>query len=440
MAGVESLLAVLLGLIGMLFLWLFVEQVIELFSRSPSNAHLRLRVLDICGMIKVLVLGALTVFTFSTWYIMRFLLCLPRRFGRSLGRERRPAAISASDGGGLHPIHMLAEIPLALLSYAHYWTSCKGHQSLKAWCRGPTEGGTNKNSKIGWHSYVDAELCSGTGPSRAWMYATSFKGPRWNTHCHQFVTDCKISSEGHSKLVIEGARDRDVLWRAVFKNWRGDVVAEAAPYMSASGAVTIDIDGEANTQLLVLIFVYMHEGCCAASVPCLKCVDGDVVAESILCSRKTLSLYGNLRKQEDIILLAHHWYLFPLVSARRWLPRRFVDQQMLPDSSARSLATGILYGVVLEGYDLAIAVDPKVSEMHLVLCTMYNRASLPIACDKEVRGVSTIVPDVREDGLWLVRIIPLDGSSVDPVATKGVQVELVRSDHACAGTRQQPTS
>ena len=76
----------------------------------------------------------------------------------------------------------------------------------------------------------------------------------------------------------------------------------------------------------------------------------------------------------------------------------------------------------LVGYDLALEVDASVLEEHLVLCTTYSRASLPVACGVGV-DPKALIP-CTEDGFWAVRVVRRDGRDTRPVP---VRAKLIHS-------------
>jgi len=370
------------------------------------------------------------------WIGVYGILYVPLQLGRMAHRATLPDMLPASDGGGLNPLQLAIEAPLAGISYAHYrsvkWVyefvdriqreelykkkahAQKPHDEEKA----PMWHETHLESQWQRYGYLSRTSI---------MSEIMHEGPRWNTHCTIFDMGVTLLTKennthhfGQFEIENVGGLATNFTWQIEFKNSKGPF-AYASPHPQLGTAVTVDVFSEERT-LRMELHAYFYGNRETASLPQVR-QDGNPVAMPKEVKHNALDLNNHLREKQNLWNDALQWHVFPMLAARNWLPEKFVHEEFLPIDHPD---IDYLYGIVLEDYALAFKVPQDILDDHLIFCTVYSRASIPTENQHmQVEGTAQTLPSNKEDGFWLARILRKDGLGTDEGVKKRIDVNLV---------------
>lgn len=334
-----------------------------------------------------------------------------------------------------------------------------------------------------WFSFLerDAEL-NGWQLSKTILWTASIVGPRWNTHGGSHMSVCDLPG-GSGTVEVENLQQPGLWWRMSFLDHQGNELARITPSKScerflkvsielppapvfappapvsddededseddeleknpstASGEKAAEGDGASELgkvvegkdsaekcvqnpaeKLTIWVYHYFYEDCTAGPLPAVRLGGRELVARGS-CDLSRLAYMDTLRQRQGLNILAQHWYVFFMLSCKRFLPASFVDQDML---AKRDSTVAIMHGVAIEGLALNLEASKAFLDEHLVFCTVYSRGSMPIIGGFRMRGTFEVLHPCREDGFWQLRIVRRDAGNVTQDVGKEVKVQLQR--------------
>jgi len=364
------------------------------------------------------------------WALLYLVLFLPYR---ALAAKPTQKALDAYTGGGMGPVGMLVEVPLGLVSYLAYGTLKRfGIPILESVQTIQQQG---KGKATTWEDVLAKNMVDKPGGT---ILAVLMWGPRWNTHTN-VLNLYATTKRSKSTFTIENKQQPGVSFQVVFYGTKLAGKDAGGAHKTASNAgqatlasvslsptagdwVTVELEAEPG-QIKLMLRTYIFDGHESAKLPRVQ-LDGQDVTDSDpgVWYKSGLDLNKAIRGQQSVLHLALQWHMFPMLCCRDLLPPALVRSTYLPVGNPE---TQWLYGPVLKGYSLHFEVAQSVLDEHLVFCTVYNRASLPVLYSLTVTSPSQVLPVCPEDGFWANRVVRKDGGTTSPSVHKQMKVTLV---------------
>lgn len=129
-------------------------------------------------------------------------------------------------------------------------------------------------------------------------------------------------------------------------------------------------------------------------------VDGQHLIHSKVISGDVNTFYRDLRAQENWFYFSLHFYIFPLLRLRKWLPEAFVKKEFLPVGDP---SLTYYYGFFREKEVMTVTLNPTLFENYNVYITLYDRASFVISFH-QIHETEHMVGPMEMDGFYLFRI------------------------------------
>jgi hypothetical protein len=136
-------------------------------------------------------------------------------------------------------------------------------------------------------------------------------------------------------------------------------------------------------------------------------VDGSSVVQAQPHASASNDFYKEIKDRRGIFYSCLHYYVYPMLKYRHWLPPDFVERQYLPVGNPE---TEFFYGILRAGERLRMETDVAVLRSFAVYLTIYNRASFPIVWYAVIDAVHTTSP-VLQKASYLVRIHKSDNGA-----------------------------
>ena len=167
-------------------------------------------------------------------------------------------------------------------------------------------------------------------------------GPRWNTHAI-IGTVGPITIKRSLVMNVASAEDSARVWTLVindFPSYRPVTAlsSHSAPFTGQWAEVPI----EPGTYSIALR--YYHSGG-RVDLPALT-VDGVEVVHETSVPPNLNDIYFDLAKRSNLFYLCFHYYVFVLLSYRRYFPASFVEKEFLPQGNPE---TRFYFGAVRKG-------------------------------------------------------------------------------------------
>lgn len=363
---------------------------------------------------------------YAMWILLYLILYLPMHLLRFVDRALLPHKIpDATASTWAMPLLVLAESPLAIVSYALYRTLRPIFIVL------PHKLVADKLHAGGW---VDSPgLMAAHGAWSSLIMQGLCYGPRWNTHTNVHTWYLGKLVPGELTIEIENVSQPGFSWQVVCYGNQKTLASQAAAPGGACEWLTMRVDGAQSTHVLLNVRLYIFDTCKEALLPRIK-LNGHLLLDSsagaAAFTRDKLAFNQELRARQQLHHLAMQFHVWTMLRAQRCLPAAMVREVYLPVGNPE---TQWLYGVVLEGYALELWVDASLLPDHLVFVTVYSRASIPTQASISVEATELTLQRALEDGFWAVRIVRKDGGRSDPGVRKMVTVGCVSAQDSRGG-------
>ena len=214
-------------------------------------------------------------------------------------------------------------------------------------------------------------------------------GPRWNPHA-VIAAAGPIDVQSILRLDVACANASAGEWTVVVHSFPDHRLAGSI----GRGHPTGQLDLPPGQYILFLR--YYHCGI-KPRLPAISADGQTMVAEDEIPPGIN-SFYDTLAARSSWYYRALHYYVFPVLKYRSWLPERWVAHEFLPVGNPESQFT---FGCVLQGEELEIFChDRCLSSFHVYL-TLYNRASFPTLWQEITASESRICSPAN--GFYLTR-------------------------------------
>eukprot|EP00747_Dinoflagellata_sp_TGD_P164094 gnl/TRDRNA2_/TRDRNA2_183550_c0_seq1.p1 gnl/TRDRNA2_/TRDRNA2_183550_c0~~gnl/TRDRNA2_/TRDRNA2_183550_c0_seq1.p1 ORF type:complete len:539 (-),score=76.78 gnl/TRDRNA2_/TRDRNA2_183550_c0_seq1:110-1726(-) len=388
----------------------------------------------VVGMFSALLFHMPLAFFFLTsWTLLYLVLWIPLRIMRKITRMRLKSKVSSSDGGGLCLPHLILEAALAFSSWLHYRCMVRGYVEMKKLMKHHLVQQRLAAGNI-WYSPFEEDLAlSNTGRlSDYWISCAHVVGPRWNTHCNAHLAYVSLpSGSGTYAFEVENRLQTGVCWQIIVYSMSDEVIAEVYPRKDVNGNIIVHVETDCDCVQLMARMYFFGE---TKEAPFPKIwLGGTEVVGSKMYKKDFLSFNQLLRESELLWHSAMHWYIFPMLMSRAWLPKKVVRREYLSGLEFLPVSTmenACAYGVLLEGYSLAFGIDSTLFENYLVYCTQMSRGSMPTIASYEVTLPNEEMPVSKEDGFWMVRVVAKHSGPTDEHVLDQVKTILVKADDA----------
>lgn len=419
-------------------------------------------------ILKYIVGFLLSLCLIGSWVVIRVILWLPWRLSIKLRNICMATPLHPAAGHRMNPLQWICELPLCFLSFITNRYFQIGHWGMKT---GMPAGLVRHKGP--WHGHwfafleADAELHGGE-LSKGAMWAASTTGPRWNTHGGSQMAVCDLPG-GSGIVEIENLRHPGLWWRACFHDQVGNELGKIVPSQSSDSFLSIHIDlpsfairqevleedeeeedsvdnsqvcctkeeaaveaesvaqeqlvfSDVSEKLTIWVHHYFYEDCTCAPIPAVR-IGGVEVVPRDKCDLSRRDFISGLRPRQNVAYLAQHWYVFFMLSHKSLLPAKYIDSDML---YMRDSTLAIKHGIAIEGLCLRFATSQRFLDEHLVFCTVYSRASMPVIGDFRMKSTVEVMHPCPEDGFWQIRIVRRDNADVATDCGNEVEVTLTR--------------
>jgi len=223
-------------------------------------------------------------------------------------------------------------------------------------------------------------------------------GPRWNCHAviglvGPFPVEQELSIE------VDTARSSAAQWTIVA--YHGE--HETTTYLDSGTTKPDQSWADLKVAPGLHRFVLRYYGCSdEVHFPAIK-IDGEVKVQAREVSAEAQSYQETLQdltKKQGMFFLALHYYIYPLLRLRRWLPGGFVRAQYLPIGNPR---TAFQFGCIRPGERVSVTCGEGVLENTSVYLAVFNLRSFPVFWET-VSSASYISAQQGHYGHYLVRI------------------------------------
>ncbi len=222
------------------------------------------------------------------------------------------------------------------------------------------------------------------------------KGPRWNTHA-VIVTAGPIEVRQSLSFRIAAATAAAGSWSIVLYAVPGyQTVATIESFTVPEGEEWHEVRLEPGRYSVNLRY---YELSAAAETPEVK-ADGVPVVPAKGVPADSNDFYRDLPARDGWFYAALHYYVFPMLRLRKWLPASFVRREFLPVGDP---ATVFRYGFLRAGESLEIESDPRLAQSYNLYLTVYNRSSFPLL-SQWIRDPAHRTPEAAADGYYLLRL------------------------------------
>ena len=361
----------------------------------------------------------LFVFLLPIWLLFDLLLWLPLLGIRVAERSLLDDELNAlrTPFTLMTPISLALELPLAVLSYVTYVIFSKGLMTLvDEW-----------QAERKWTNWTDSLYDTvHEGKIDGLVLVSLASAPRWDTHTNVHIWRLRLPAGAATTLEFENVQQPGLSWQVNVRRGR-KLLASCAPTPgSGDGWIKMTIPGSQQTQRVELqLRPYLFDGCESAPLPSVR-MDGKTIGdqERATFTAGKLGFNHQLVHRQTLIHRAVQWHVFTFLAMQGCCCSRGVLRRLyLPLTGPE---TQCLYGLVHEAFFLRVETSEKFLKEHLVLVTVYNRASLPLIPSVTVDEVGYNLPLCGEDGFFAIRLVRKDGSRTEPAAKRELTVALLR--------------
>lgn len=283
-------------------------------------------------------------------------------------------------------VSWLWEIPLSLLSwmYFHVMKLLLGRLYTFALTRMPVEAHE-------WKTFSRETIAR---PFVLPIIAT--KGPRWNTHAI-LLTAGPIEVDQTLSFDVAAASASAASWSIViYANPGYATVASIESFSVTAGEPWRDVELRPGLYSINARYYGLAEG---ARAPAVR-VDGEDVLAASPVAAGSNDFYEDLRQRDSGFYRALHYYVFPMLRFRRFLPETFVRREFLPVGDPGTI---FRYGAMRRGESLEIDAAPELLASCDVYLTTYTRSSFPVTSET-IGDARQITEAAAADGFYLFRI------------------------------------
>ncbi|MEP5153385.1 DUF6208 family protein [Planktotalea sp.] len=231
-------------------------------------------------------------------------------------------------------------------------------------------------------------------------------GPRWNTHA-LIATGGPVTVREHLHMNTDTLTQSAKYWAVCLYEFPSFNLAgatnkllELKPETSVGG-----MPGQIEFHVPpgdYYVGVRLYDPKPTVSYPELV-VDGETTLLSSAITHDANSFYPDLHLRDRPSFRFMHYYVYVAVKWRRFLPRAWVDDELLPVGDAH---TTFFYGTLEAGEHLNFELDPALLDSHGVFCTTYTRSSLP-RDSFSVSSANFTGPESSEPVVYLIRVLKL---------------------------------
>ena len=129
-------------------------------------------------------------------------------------------------------------------------------------------------------------------------------------------------------------------------------------------------------------------------------VDEKTIIDSVATLPDINNFYYNLSQQKNWFYLALHYYIYPLLNLRKWLPESFVKQEFLPVGAPY---TQFFYHYLPKDTSLRLDIEPTVITNYDIYFTLYDRASFPVVW-AQIQTETYITSVCEQNSFYLLRV------------------------------------
>ncbi|CAJ1348589.1 unnamed protein product [Effrenium voratum] len=291
---------------------------------------------------------------------------------------------------GLHPLELVAELPLALCSLIHSRSCAWLLRLLRHLGGGDSAEFAQLRQNSSWFSFQEVAQAEGWKGLALWTTLAG-RGPRWQGN----LFTCALQLSGDTELRITGG---DLTWHLAVEDCSGRLLLQQHSWqgerLRLQGAVTLRLRAEGPGRL-----------------PEVQDCQGVLVKPR----RAGAIALEELRSRQRVPHLALHWHVFTALMCRGVFPEGLLSTLVGPCSA---------YGACRAGAELQLAASGAGASEGRLFCTIYSRASLPVRW-AELQGGKVVLP-VEEDGFWIVRYVPCAESTVPDL---DIQLRPSRPSH-----------
>ncbi|MCM1983812.1 DUF6208 family protein [Lyngbya confervoides] len=294
---------------------------------------------------------------------------------------------SASSASSLRSGRLLWEMPLAMASWIFF--------HLNKWIIGVAyQQYLQRNSKRATTWRV---LSQDTLAIPITLPVLMTKGPRWNTH-GVIGTLGPFALQQQITLEVGTARRSAQSWTMVIYRYPDfKTVTQLSWLQPLDSQDVATLDLPAGRYSLGIRYYGLRP---EAAMPGLI-LDGQHPIEGVAVPADPNQVYQSLHQRTNLYYRALHYYIYPMLRLRSYLPQAWVQREYLPVGDPD---TTFLYDFVEAGDQLQVEVQPDLLPHYWVYLTGYNRASLPVL-SQEITA-STVTSPFDQRGFYLVRIRP----------------------------------
>jgi hypothetical protein len=222
------------------------------------------------------------------------------------------------------------------------------------------------------------------------------KGPRWNTHAIiGTLGPFKIQQE--ITLDIESANNSAASWIAVvysFPSYKTITSIESEKLNFDSKWHQIKLPS--GSYSLGLRYYNVRD---EIVLPTVK-IDNQEFVSQVAVPSDINNFYHDLIKAKNWFYLSLHYYIYPILKLRNYLPESFVKREYLPVGAPD---TFFVYNYLEKDQALQIDFTPKIINNYNIYFTLYDRSSLPLSwC--QITTFNYQLPAPQTNSYYLLRI------------------------------------
>ncbi|MEM9923108.1 MAG: DUF6208 family protein [Cyanobacteria bacterium P01_D01_bin.50] len=221
-------------------------------------------------------------------------------------------------------------------------------------------------------------------------------GPRLNTHAI-IATVGPFEVKQSIDLDIRTADNSAESWTiAVYRFPDYKTVTKIVAGQVSSENQWKSLELKPGTYMLGLRYYNWSE---SVEFPAVK-IDGVEVVKYKTVPNSINNFYSEFRQKENWFYLCLHYYLFPLLRLRKWLPKSFVKKEFLPVGDP---SLTYYYGVIRKGECINVDVNPLLFNSYDVYMTVYDRCSFAVFFH-QIKTENYTSKAMEEDCFYLFRV------------------------------------
>ncbi|WP_069789683.1 DUF6208 family protein [Cyanobacterium sp. IPPAS B-1200] len=222
------------------------------------------------------------------------------------------------------------------------------------------------------------------------------KAPRWNTHAI-IGTLGPFFVEDELSLEVASANASAKSWFAIFYDFPNyNTIDTIASKVDNQGKKWQSIKLKKGKYTIGLRYYNYGD---KLTLPAVK-IDRKEFTSSKEIPNDSNEFYHSIISKKNWYFLAIHYYIYTVLSLRKYLPESFVKYEFLP---VGAIDTKFYYDALDKGEILTIEVNQNTLNKYGIYITIYDRTSLPIQWF-QLKDLTEKTKPVTNKGYYLIRV------------------------------------